>query len=427
MDKTEAIQYIRGRNWRDSRLGLERIKELLQRLGNPHNEIKFVHVAGTNGKGSVCAMLASVLMEAGYKTGLFTSPFINEFNEYIQINGDSISDEDLSEITSQVKKEAEKLADHPTEFELITTIAFLYFLKMRCDIVVLEVGLGGRLDSTNIIPVPEVAVITPISYDHMAELGNTLEKIATEKAGIIKVGGIVVSSHQEPNIAELFRYYCRERHTAGITFVDLNELKIQQNTLNGQRFSYRNYKNMEISLLGNFQPQNAALVIAVVEQLKKKGWNIGENFLRRGLKKATWPARFEVVNKHPYVIVDGGHNLQCTDVLVESLRTYFPKQSIFFLIGVMADKEYKTMLNKVMPLAKKVFAVTINNRRALDGELIADYFSCQGVEALAFKSVKQGLHELMKVTGNDDTICVFGSLFMCGTVRKAFMLKTSQN
>jgi len=427
MDKTEAIQYIRGRNWRDSRLGLERIEELLYRLGNPHWELKVVHVAGTNGKGSVCAMLASVLMESGYKTGLFTSPFINDFNEYMQINGESISDGELSEITSYVKEEAEKLVDHPTEFELITTIAFLYFLKKRCDIVVLEVGLGGRLDSTNIIPVPEVAVITPISYDHMAELGNTLEKIATEKAGIIKEGGIVVSSHQDPNVAELFRYCCRERHTASITFVDLRELKIHQNTLDGQSFSYRNYKNMKISLLGNFQPQNAALVISVVEQLQKKGWDIKENSLRNGLRKAIWPARFEVVNKHPYVIVDGGHNLQCTDSLVESLQTYFPNQQVSFLIGVMADKEYEAMLEKVIPIAKKVFAVTINNRRALNGELIAEYFCNKCIEAKSFKSVKQGFHELMNVTGNDDIVCVFGSLFMCGTIRMAFLQKDLQN
>jgi len=427
MDKTEAIQYIRGRNWRDSRLGLERIEELLHRLGNPHWELKIVHVAGTNGKGSVCAMLASVLMEAGYRTGLFTSPFINNFNEYIQINSKSISDEGLSEITSYVKEEAEKLADHPTEFELITTIAFMYFLKARCDVVVLEVGLGGRLDSTNIIPVPEVAVITPIGYDHMAELGNTLEKIATEKAGIIKKSGTVVSSHQEPNIVELFRYYCRERQADDIIFVDLKELKIHHNTLDGQKFSYRNYEKMEISLLGNFQPQNAALVISVVEQLQKKGWDIGENSLREGLRKAVWPARFEVVNKHPYVIVDGGHNLQCTDALVESLRFYFPGRQISFLVGVMADKEYEAMLSKVIPLAKKVFAVTINNRRALDGESIAEYFCKQGVEAKSFESVKQGLHELMKVAGNDDIICVFGSLYMCGTVRKAFLSKAPQN
>ena len=372
-------------------------------------------------------MLASILKEAGYKTGLDTSPYINRFNERIQINGKSISNKTLSEITARVKKEADQMADHPTEFELVSAIAFTYFLETECEIVVLEVGLGGRLDYTNVIPLPEVAVITPISYDHMAILGDTLEKIAAEKAGIIKKGGTVVSSPQEPEAEKVLRRVCRE-NDAEISFVDVRDITVNENTLEGQKFSYKNHSNLEISLLGNYQPQNAAAVVTVVEQLRKKGWEIEESALRKGLKKTKWPARFEIMHKRPWVIVDGGHNPQCASVLIDNLQTYFPDKPVSFLIGVMADKDFKAMFDKVIPLAKKVFTVAPDSPRAMNAEELAGYFRAQGVrEVRACESVKHGAEEIIKEANEEDIVCAFGSLYMSGELRKFFKSYTGGN
>ncbi len=422
MDSKKAIEYITSRDWHESRLGLERMEELLDRLGNPHKELRYVHVAGTNGKGSICAMLASVLTSAGYKTGMYTSPYINCFNERIQVDGQPIDDQALVALTERVQVEADRMLDHPTEFELVTAIAFAYFHLAGCDIVVLEVGLGGRLDATNVIPVPEVAVITPISLDHVAELGDTAEKIAAEKGGIIKPGGSVVSSPQVQGAADVLRAICMERN-ASIKFLDAESVKITQNAVEGIRFGYKGHEDLELHLLGSYQAQNAAVVIMTVEQLQSKGWNIGEAAMRNGLAETRWPARFEIVHKHPWVIVDGGHNPQCMDSLVESLNTYFPDQKITFIAGVMADKDYNTMFRKI-PYAKRIFTVTPDSPRALSAGALAAYFYAQGIQAQdvkACENVEQAVKEALKIETEKGVICAAGSFYMAGAIRKLFV------
>lgn len=422
MNNNGAIDYITNRDWRESRLGLERIEALLERLGNPHKNLRYVHVAGTNGKGSICAMTSSVLTAAGYKTGLYTSPYINYFNERIQVDGKPIETDILTALTKQVGIEADLMDDHPTEFELITAIAFVYFNLIACDIVVLEVGLGGRLDATNAISVPEVAVITPISFDHIAELGNTLEKIAIEKGGIIKHDSCVVSSPQTHEVKKTLESICIKQN-ATITFLDTAVIKSTQNSIEGQRFDYDGIDELEINLLGTYQLENAAMSVMVIDHLNKKGWHISEHAIREGLKNAKWPARFEILNKHPLVIVDGGHNPQCIDSLVDSLNIYFPGKAVTLIAGVMADKDYDAMFAKLLPLIGRVFTVTPDNKRALLAHALAEYFSSKGIqEVKACRSVEQGVDEAMSSVEKEEVVCAVGSFYMAGAIRKMFGL-----
>jgi dihydrofolate synthase/folylpolyglutamate synthase len=422
MNLDETMAYIHSTSWRGSELGLKRVTELLGLMGNPHQKLRYVHAAGTNGKGSTCAMLASVLAAAGYKTGLYTSPFINRFNERMQVNGKPIDDAALIRVTELVRQSAEKMPVHPTEFELITAIAFQYFLESQCDVVVLEVGLGGRLDATNVIPVPEVAVITPISLDHVEQLGDTAEKIAVEKAGIIKPGGCAVSAPQVSGVAHTLLSACAERN-ADITFVDARDVTITRDTLYGQLFNYKQYTGLEISLVGAFQPENAGVVITAAECLRAKGWQIRDSDIYKGLKQTRWPARFEIVQENPYVIVDGGHNPQCAECLAENLRRYFPGQGISFIVGVMADKDYEAMFAKILPFAKRIFTVTPDNPRALNARRLAGYFQKQGIRAVtACDSVEQGVRKALAASGKDDVICSLGSFYMAGAIRGMFGL-----
>lgn len=422
MDSRGAISYMTRHDWHESKLGLSRMRELLFRMGNPHKKLEYVHVAGTNGKGSVCAMLASVLTAAGYKTGLYTSPYINSFNERIQIDGVSLSDDDLAHLTETVREEAEQMDDHPTEFELVTAVAFQHFYDEGCDIVVLEVGLGGRLDATNIIPAPKVAVITPISLDHTTELGNTVAKIAVEKAGIIKDGCTVVSAPQTLATRQVIEA-AAARCQSPFELLDVKGIMASRNTLAGQQFSYKGYKELAITLLGSYQPQNAALVVETIEQLRHQGYQISELALREGLAEAKWPARFEVLSQNPWFIVDGGHNPQCVDCLVENLNTYFPQKKVTFITGVMADKDFSAMFGKIIPLAKRVFTVTPDNPRALDAEELAIWFYANGAQDVqACESVEQGVQDALEIAENEEVICAFGSFFMAGAIRSMFGL-----
>ena len=420
MDSTEAIEYINSVDWRHSRLGLERMQELLERLGNPHSKLKFIHIAGTNGKGSTSAMLASILTEAGYKTGLYTSPYINSFNERIQLDGIPISDEALSDVTARVRFFADKMTDHPTEFELVTAIALLYYYEQGCEIAVMEVGLGGRLDATNVIPTPEAAVITPISLDHTDILGDTIELIAAEKGGIIKTSGIVVSARQESGAERVLREICAEKN-AEIDFLGEGAVRIRENSLNGQSFDFLEHSDMRIALLGAYQPQNAALAILAVDKLRKKGWSISEAALSVGLRKTRWPARFEIIGENPTVIVDGGHNPQCVDSIVANLGCYFGGKRIIFVTGVMADKDYQTMYRKILPLAKKVFTVTPDNPRALSAEKLAEFLTETGFkDAKACETVESGIKQALAAAAENDVVCAFGSFYMAGEIRRLF-------
>ncbi|MDR2939753.1 MAG: bifunctional folylpolyglutamate synthase/dihydrofolate synthase [Clostridiales bacterium] len=419
VDIEGALSFIHSVTWKGRKLGLGRVDALLESLGGPHKKLKFIHIAGTNGKGSTASMLAHILEGSGYKTGLYTSPYIHKFNERMQINGSPISDSGLVALTDEIRAYVSKMQDKPSEFEIITAIAMLYFYNHNCDIVVLEVGLGGRLDTTNVIPVPEVALITPIGFDHTDLLGGALEEIAAEKAGIIKAGGDVISSPQEAGAARVIAKKCSEVN-ANISFVDANLIKPISQNLDGQQFDFGGFKGLELALLGSYQLMNAALAVSAVQLLQKKGWKVTEKDLRNGLKKATWPGRFEVMNKKPIFIVDGAHNPQGARAVVEGLSQLANGRKIIFLIGVLADKGYPEMIEILAPVAKCFFVVTPDNPRALEAEVLSLKIMAYGLEATVCRSVGQGVSMALGAAGGDGIACALGSLYLTGPLRDCF-------
>ena len=415
MDYKEALEYINKTEWFGSRPGLERITELLEKLGNPQNGMKFIHIAGTNGKGSCAAMTASVLKAAGYKTGLFTSPYLYRFNERMQINGKQIDDDVLAADVSLVKIAADAMADHPTEFELITAAAMVWFKEQNCDIVVLEVGLGGRLDATNVIEAPEACVIMNIGLDHTAVLGDTVEQIAEEKAGIIKPGADCVLYQQSQSVTEIVRERCDEVG-ARLHVADFSELHSEFDSLFGQSFTYRG-EVYALPLLGANQLRNAAVVLELVEVLRRRGWALDQSDVEHGLYAVSWPGRFELVNDEPCFIVDGGHNPQCAQALAASLRGLYGGKKLIFLIGVLADKDWQSMVGEVLPLAKAIVTVRPESDRAKDENELAAWVRAQGVPAEAHASIGEALDAVLALAGPEDAVCAWGSLYSVGELR----------
>ena len=569
----DAIEYINTPRWLTSRLGLERIRELLDRLGRPQDRLKFVHVAGTNGKGSTCAFTASILAEAGFKTGLFTSPYVETFHERIRVNGYNISDEDLTAATLRVRECAEAMeaegGEHPTEFELMTAVALVHFAHVGCDIVVLEVGLGGRLDSTNVIAAPEVAAIVSIALDHTNLLGSTLAEIAHEKAGIVKEGSTVVSWPQEPSAMEVVEDAVRrvgdklvvpdfsllsvgkvtrgaapltrgtalehEGHTScsdsprfaaelraehapraqelqagaeggstceagdpareapcsdsprcaaelraehaasaqklqGSSSIDAGfggrmprAVPHEPNVPSGtfvraqdclsmayahrtpvsqvesavpmRQFSYRGCE-YATRLLGSYQPSNAAMAIEIAGALRERGWEIPDEAIARGISETRWPARFEVLDQPagmPTVVIDGGHNPQGAGVLADSLRDVFPDKRPVFLVGILADKDYRSMLRAVAPLASAFVCVTPPNPRALDAADLAEAIreTCDELGVSATVEVAGDFGDAVsaarKIAGSEGLICAFGSLYSIADVKAAFLRAADSN
>lgn len=430
----DPIAYINEPRWQNSRLGLDRIRELLDRLGRPQDNLKFVHVAGTNGKGSTCAYLSSILQEAGYRTGLFTSPFIETFEERIRVNGCNISLDELAEITIVVRDQSEDMIDHPTEFELMTAVALVYFARCACDIVVLEVGLGGRLDSTNVIDAPEVAVIARIGLDHTALLGSTLAAIAGEKVGIVKSGVPVVSWPQEPEamtVVEQAAY----RQGSVLRVPDFSQLHV--GAVDGHRggpvrlFDYRSLCNLETFLLGSYQPANAALAIETAWVLRKGGWDIPDAAVRAGVVQARWPGRFEVVDagqERATVVVDGGHNPQGAQALVDSLADVFPDKKPVFIVGVLEDKNYSEMLEIILPYGSGFVAIAPDNPRALSADKLARAIRWTGQDMLGCAActnssvacdMPDALAQARNLAGVHGLICAFGSLYSIAALKAA--------
>ena len=397
----EALQFIQAASWRGSCLGLERMNELMHRLGDPQKSLKFIHVAGTNGKGSVCAMLASILSAAGYRTGLYTSPHLRIYNERIRIGGENISDENFNAAADTVRCAVEGMEDIPTEFERITAMAFWYFAQQRCDIVVCEVGLGGRLDATNVIDTPELAVITCIDLEHTEILGDTIEKIAIEKAGIIKRGTSVVLYQQSKEAECVIQAKCQTLECS-LTMTDASQEKLFESSLDGQILR-------KLRLLGSYQRKNAALVLEAVDALRQRGWLISEAAVQDGFALVTWPGRFEILRQKPLVIVDGAHNPNSVRELAACIREYLPERKLVFIMGVMADKNYGEMLEIISPYAERFIAVEPDNGRALPAdELARTIESTIGLPACSGGSVYDGMARALDESG-DDVICAFGS------------------
>ncbi len=423
MDYKEALQYINGVSWRGSRLGLERISELLSRLGNPQAELRYVHVAGTNGKGSISAMLASVLKKAGLKTGLFTSPYLSRFNERMQINGKMIEDATVAALVEEIKPIADAMDEHPTEFEMMTAAALLWFAREHCDIAVLEVGLGGRYDATNVIPCPDCCVIANIGLDHTAILGDTLEEIAYEKAGIIKDGASVVLYQQYGEVMQTVREVCFER-AAELTVPDFDDIVPEFDSRDGQVFSYKG-EAYAIPLLGAHQLRNATVVLETVEVLRRQGFDIEHEAVEAGLYAVSWPARFEIVHAdEPWFVVDGGHNPQCAAALAECLKQYFPDDKRVLLMGVLKDKDFKRITEILAPMFDAFVCVTPNSDRALDGSALAELFKKYGKEVQVCGSIQEGVNAARDIAQElEGMVCACGSLYICGEVRACFGLK----
>ena len=418
MNVNEAIEYIHSVFWKGSIPGLERTQELLAKMGNPEKKLKFVHIAGTNGKGSTAAMTASILQQAGYRVGLYTSPYIYRFHERMQVNGVEISDEDLIAVTEFVKPLAQSMAQSPTEFELVCGIAFEYFLRQHCDIVVLEVGMGGAMDATNVIECPEVAVITNIGLDHTDVLGDTVEKIAATKAGIFKEGGNAVIYRGSESVEKVFEDICAERHVS-LKKADFDSLKLHSHGLEGQVFDCGDRKELQLPLLGVHQLKNAAVVLGIVDTLIEKGWNISEQNIRDGLQFARWPGRFDIVGRDPLFIIDGGHNPQCIEALVVNIQDYLKDRKVIALTGVLADKDYADMYKPVMPYVQEFVCVTPPNPRKLDAAELAKHLQSVGAKATPCASVEEGVAAARKLAGHDGVVLCFGSLYTIGSIKEA--------
>ena len=418
MTLDEALRYIHEVCWKGTIPGLERIQALLDAMGNPERKCKFVHVTGTNGKGSTCAMVASILRKAGYKTGLYTSPYLIRFNERIQINGEQISDADICELTEYVKPFAESIFERPTEFEMVTAIGFEYFARHKCDIVVCEVGMGGEFDATNVIPAPEAAVICNIGLDHTEVLGNTLEKIAGAKAGIIKPGCDAVLYRERPSVEAVFEERCKALN-APLHKADFDSLHLLSHSLEGQVFDWERFHALRLPLLGEHQLHNAAVALTTARVLQKRGWKITDEQIRDGIESVRWPGRFELMRKDPMFIIDGGHNPQCIEALVKNIRDYLPGRELTVLTGVLGDKDFHCMYRDVAQYAKEFITITPANPRALTAEKLADYLRQFGKPVTACDVVADGVRLAIEHAGKDGVVLCYGSLYMIGDIDAA--------
>lgn len=417
MKYVEALQYIHSPKYNKMELGLDQIRMLMATLGNPQEKLRCIHIAGTNGKGSVASYLSHILMEAGYKTGLFTSPFIERFNERIKVNGEDISDDDLAKITEKIKGKIEENEIPTTEFEIMTAIAFEYFYEQNCDIVVLEVGLGGRLDSTNVIEEPLLSVITSISQDHQAFLGTTLSEIAREKAGIIKENRPLLLYSQEKETEDAI-FEIAKLKKSSVHQPDFSKIRTSQSDLSGQVFDYKDYDRLKIKLLGAHQLKNATMAIEAVHLLKDIELEITEEAVRSGLEKTVWPGRFEILKKDPVFIIDGAHNIDSVQALLDNLTKYFPKKKVIGIVGMLKDKDIDSIINMITPIISQFITVTPISPRAIQASDLARQIQEKNAQAKASQSYKEAIAMAMEEAEEGDIICSFGSLYYIGEIRK---------
>lgn len=412
----DALNYIENYTWSNTRLGLSRTCELLDVLGNPQDELKFIHVAGSNGKGSTCAMLSSILSKAGFKTGFYLSPHLFSFCERFQIDRKQISEEDFIDITRKVAAAADSLDDHPSQFEISTAIAFLYFKTQCCDIVVLEVGMGGSLDSTNVIKVPEVAVICNIGLDHTDFLGSTLAEIAENKAGIIKPGCEVVCYEMEGDALSVIENRCKRLNTP-LQISNFDSLKYLNQSVKSQSFSYEGIE-YSISLLGEHQCKNASVAIEVIKALRSRGWAVSDEALKIGLRDAKWPARFEILSLDPIFILDGGHNPQCASSIAKAISDYLPEQKLKLVIGMLADKNVNEVIDIIAPKVSEFHCLTPDSDRAMSADELAGLIRLKGLNAKSHASSEDCLSEVLD-SANNQPIMAFGSLYLAGELRES--------
>lgn len=420
MDYDQALKYIEGVSYLGVKPGLERVSALLGRLGHPERKTRFVHVAGTNGKGSTSVMTASALSACGYKTGLYTSPHLARVNERMRLDGAEIPDGEFARVVSALASAAEGLAEPCTEFELLTAAALLWFAEAGADIAVLEVGMGGRFDATNVIPRSECAVITNIGLDHTAVLGDTVEAIAAEKAGIFK-GGCAVSYEQPESVAAVLRSAAAKTGTE-LTFADFSKIEPLSDSVEGQRFRFEG-EEYSIRLLGAHQLKNAAVAFTALDTLRRSGWDLPAEGVRKGLAAAVWPARFELVERAPLFVVDGGHNPQCVAATAEAIRRYMPGGHCVILMGVLADKNWSAMIDILADVAEGFVCAAPDSPRALPAADLGAELLRRGLHAEVCSSVPEAVEAAKALAGPDGAVCSVGSLYMSGAVRACFGLR----
>ena len=423
MNYSQAITYIHNTHKFGRKLGLRNIKTLLGLLGNPEDSLKIIHVAGTNGKGSTSSFIYSALMKAGKSVGLYSSPFLQVFNERIRVNDEYIDNESLAELTALVKSKIDIMLeddmDHPTEFEIVTAIAFLYYKKMNVDFVVLEVGMGGRLDSTNAIRNKICSVITPVAMDHVDYLGNTLGDIAGEKAGIIKEQGLCIIHPQEKEALEKISLISKIK-SAELIVADAFDYEIVHEDLKGTKFIFED-EIYKIKLLGRHQIRNAIVAITVLRELHRRGHvHLNKEFIYEGLKSAVWPGRLEIIHKDPVLMIDGAHNTHGAGSLKEAIKGLLNGKRIIGVIGMLEDKDVDGVLKEIAPYIDYAIATEPNSPRKLSYLDMHDKLKKYVREVEPIESITQSIHAALSIAEKQDVIIAFGSLYMIGEIRSIF-------
>ncbi len=421
----EALDFIHGTYKFGSKLGLENITYLLELLGRPQEGLKIIHIAGTNGKGSTAAFLHGMLKAAGYRVGLYTSPYLQYFTERIQINGVDIPEERLASLTAVVKEKIEIMVaegrNHPTEFEVVTALALLYYAEEKVDYLVLEVGLGGRLDATNVVKNPLLSIITPIGFDHMQYLGNTLEAIAYEKGGIIKENGYTVVYPQSEAVLKVFKELCSSKSNQ-LTISEAVGLDISYSGIDYQQFSVviqgKEYKDIKIKLAGNHQIYNCCNALTAIEVMKsERGLAINDEAIYKGLAETGWPGRMEVVKERPLTIIDGAHNIHGAEALRGNIKTLLGQYKITLVIGMLEDKDIEGFLKLIIPLVDRVVTTRPDNPRAMGAEALKEKVISYGKPVYAHDDINEAIAKAEELTNENEVILYAGSLYMIGAVR----------
>lgn len=420
MTYKEAKVYLDEMSKYGSVFGLATIRNLLRELGNPQDDLKFIHIAGTNGKGSVLACTSTILSKAGYRTGRYVSPTVISYLERIQIDGKWITEEEFAKLTEKVKEAIARMKaagqNPPTVFEAETAIAFLFFKEMHCDLVVLETGLGGALDATNIVKNTVCAVFTTISLDHLGVIGNTLDEIAESKSGIIKPGCVVISARQQQNVYEILKKKAAETECP-YTEAQPEQMQIEADDFHGIKFSYQEFKNMISPLAGRCQIDNLSVVLEVIRCLRKLGYQLSDESVRQGLAKTYWPGRLTCLMEQPLFLIDGAHNEDAARKLRMSIERYFPGKQLILIMGVFKDKEYEKIAQILCPLAKSVYTVNLpNHERTLPAQQLKAVADTYCLHVKAEESRKQAVMDAISEAEKEDVIIACGSLSYLGEV-----------
>lgn len=426
MDFDQAMSYLQNLTKFGMNFGLGRITELLRRLGNPQETLRIIHIGGTNGKGSTSAMLNSILQAGGYRVGVFSSPHLHSYTERYRINGREIGHQAIADLITEVRPHLENMVaegfEHPTEFEVSTALAFVYFTREKVDFLVLEVGLGGAIDSTNVVT-PLVAVITNIGMDHMDYLGNSIAEIARVKAGIIKPGVPVVTAAEREEALAVIREAARDKGAPLVHVGGQVRWKVKNTSMEGQSMDWqgrtRSLSGLTLPLLGRHQAVNAATALAVVEVLLEAGsLNLNERQIREGLGATRWPARLEIVQRDPLVVIDGAHNLDGAKTLRQALQEFFRYQDLILVIGMLGDKEREKVLGELAPLAKAVVVTRPNSPRAGDWQNLAVEVRKYVSRVYLIENIGAAVDKSIALAGPLDLVCITGSLYMVAEARE---------